>query len=105
MDEQLLRIRIAALEAAARMRSSVATATLIEDAEAFEAWLTRPAPVDASKADDVHDAETTADRLGYQRCPTGWRNVADTRKPHVCRWAPGHTVDRECACGSTCDMP
>lgn len=89
-------------------RSLVNNDTFVtECAETYEAWLTRPTPVDAimDKATAAHDVETSADRLGYRRCPTGWKNTADPQRPHVCRWAPGHTVDHECACGTRLDIP
>lgn len=117
MDEQLLRARLAALDQAnlALNYSGMAYGGDVADiapavqtlAEAFETWLTRPTPVDAimDKAMAAHDVETTADRLGYPRCPTGWKNTANLREPHACRWAPGHTVDHECACGAVLDTP
>lgn len=110
MDEQLFRARLAALEMAHMQYGFTTdgyTDAVLSVAAEFEAWLTRPTPVDAimDKAMSVHAAETTADRTGYPRCPTGWKNTADPQRPHVCRWAPGHTVDHECACGAVLDTP
>ena len=122
MDEQLLRARLAALDAAARMRSSVATATIIEDAESFERWLLRPAPVDASKVNDgaperaecgaflrpawYTDAMQARRRwlvCGGMHQSDGW-HIDDTDPAEIGTFASHHWIShadgRQCSCGA-----
>jgi hypothetical protein len=110
MDEQRFVARLRALDAAVHMvtgggRNLVNNDEFVTDAAAhFEEWLMRPAPADMATGPmpDPHDAETVADRLGYERCDTFWRG--DDGALHRCKYPDGHAAaDHACTCGSEPD--
>jgi hypothetical protein len=110
MDEQRLRARLAALDIAQQLTGFGVSPEEIEDipklAGRLEEWLMRPGPsTDVPEPDEMstHFVETTADRLGYDRCPTAWRDSAPTGPLHHCRLPAGHagvkTDVHICVCG------
>jgi hypothetical protein len=115
MDERLLQVRLAALDATLRVLTGhgepPTDELVVTYATTIETWLLRPvlvddgvgpaaevpAPVPADA--DPHNAETTADRLGYDRCDTFWR--ADDGALHRCMHALPHNAPRcVCSCGA-----
>jgi hypothetical protein len=113
VDEQRVRARLAALDQAnlalnfAGMTyggevSDIAPA-VIALADAFENWLMRPELIDVTGVSERPDCdtETSADRLGYQRCATAWRRA--NGQLHRCRYAPDHSAVCVCACGDRAD--
>lgn len=91
MDEQRLRVRIAALDFAMRMFEDPGEREVFQRAERLETWLTRDAA--------GHDAETTADRLGYRRCDVAWQD--EINAGHACIYAWDHRAEltHKCSCG------
>lgn len=103
LDEQRLRARVAALDAAVHMvtgggRNLVNNDEFVTDtAAAFEDWLMRPAPVDA----ECPNAEYVNRPVTGERCDTFWRNIDG--QLHRCQYGPGHAPGCRCSCGSTPD--
>jgi hypothetical protein len=105
MDEQLLSVRLAALDATIRVLTGHAEPPtdelVVTYATTIETWLTRPEP----NAEPVaHGIETTAEddhtdwRTRRGLCDTFWRN--SDQQLHRCRYAPGHSGDHRCSCSS-----
>lgn len=100
IDEQRLRARLAALDAAVRMltaggRSLVNNDQMITDtADTFETWLMRPTP-----SGEPTEALACDANVGYVRCDTAWRKPDG--QMHRCRWTPAHTdsMGHVCTCG------
>ncbi len=105
IDEQRLRARLAALDAAVRMATGGGRNLVNNDgfvtyaAEVFENWLMRSepdSPAPAESADPTDAAEPCLSGVGL--CDTFWRDGSG--QLHRCRYSPGEMHLCACSCGS-----